>query len=248
MDLRNGSIRKMRIFMIVLISVITFSILVLVYNFCLAYKVEEYFPLEEGNIWNYRVSGSGENTGDIDTVKINGKEIINSLETMLLIEQRGEYLCIALTPKGLEKFKFSDQVEEYSIYIPSRIILPADMDIGETREYKINQINYFLKSGEKWDERSVVDKITFKAIEDVEVPAGYFKDCLRFCYDINWKQYKRNQLEYANEIHTIWYAPGVGIVKHLFYKIEYDPPPKPFWMDRKRELLSAFIKGKRIGK
>lgn len=221
------------------ILILTIGVFISLTNFASAYNIKDYYPLEQGNSWTYIDEGKYE-----ETDKIEGKEIVEDTETIKIkrVDSENKYVCVM---PDLEEIKIYKDLEgdEYDIFKPPKAIF-SNLAVGETKSYSINVITYNLK-GEKIDEQSEDREIKLKSLEDIEVPAGKFSNCLKFFISTQKKGLDGN---YDIEDCTVWLAPGVGKVKEFCFSIEYDEETKRREDDvETSELISAVINGKKIG-
>lgn len=211
------------------------------------YNLEEYYPLGEGNVWEYSVTD--DEGSDRETTEIKGKEIIGGKEAVkMLFPEEGNYINLAFDSEGVRIYKYfykDDEREDdkYIINNPPLVIMP-NIKKGQTKDYSTAWAKYNL-SGEKEEEGTESRRITLESIETVEVPAGKFTDCFKFSV-INNK--KKPNGSYEKSDCDIWLAPGIGKVKEFCMYAEreaaVDTEESSFKIYK---LISAVINGKRIG-
>lgn len=152
-------------------------------------KIQDFYPLQVGNTWHYRLDVGGKQSTLIS--KIAKSEKADGVDTFIL-EGSVEGKVIGTehlrqSDKGIARHKYNGgQIE------PPFVILP-----------------YPAKPGEKWEGRFRIgaDKATFNSSskeESVEVPAGKFK-ALRVDIDVVEKGEKAAI--------TYWFVEGTGMVK-----------------------------------
>lgn len=207
-----------------------------------AYDLREYYPLSQGNSWTYSIIEDEESYEE--TVKIEGKEIVNNVETQKMIYAEDEYECVNLNSEGLKIYKSFDE-DEYEIFEPPKIIFPNDIRMGETKEYLINSLKYNL-DGAKIGETKEIGQISLESIEDTDVPAGKFSNCLKFSIISEQKDADGNC--YDKDDCTVWLAPGIGKVKKFCLDTDYDREANESISVEMSELISAVVDGKRIGR
>lgn len=222
-------------------KVLFFCVAVLLFvNSVVAYDLSDYYPLEENNRWEYSVLENEERYDKAVIVK--GKEVISNVETVKMVSD-DTYSCFVLDAEGVKKYKGSDR-NDYIVFEPPEIIFPVNMEVGEIKEYPVNSIDYDIY-GKKMGEVPWINKVSFSAIEDVEVPAGKFNNCLKFSLLMEWEEAEGS---YGIDDTTIWLAPGIGKVKEYCFSTEYDAKEEEnFTSSYLMELVSADINGKRIG-
>ena len=176
---------------------------------------KKYYPLRQGDSWTYSVI-EGEDMHE-ETVRVEGKEIINGVETVKMMDDDNDYDCIAVDSEGVKQYKEFDD-DEYYIFNPPRLVFP-NIGIGKDKRYLTDKILYSIE-GSKTEEESENGKIMLKSIEDIEVPAGKFNDCLKFLVISEWKD---SSGSYGKDECTIWLASGVGKVMEQCTEVEYSP-------------------------
>lgn len=213
----------------------------------LGYNLEEYYPLGQGNMWEYSTTndeGIGEEKSEID-----GREMIDGKETIKkFFPGYGDNIYLVFDSQGIKIYKHFKKGEDeygdqYIIYNPPRLTF-SNLEAGQTKEYSTAWSKYNL-SGKKKEEGSEVGQIKLESVENIEVPAGKFTDCLKFSVIYNVKSFNGGS---ENHDCDVWLAPGVGRVKEFC-----------IYTDRETEggleetsfkiykLISAVINGKRIG-
>lgn len=207
-----------------------------------------YFPLQQGDTWNYKVTqelegGTEESEGYI---KIDGTEIVNGVETKKRYEflypdyqDENYYKCVAQNSEGFVWYKEVNIKDgpPGKFFNPPYVYLPLKMRTGQTFT------SYWL------DTRSIDPRgtticsrtIELEGIETVTVPAGRFKGCLKikYCEFNNDEEAGHHDEAWKG---WIWLARGVGIVKGIEYGAGYLPDEQKTetWTD-KIELISYEI-------
>lgn len=208
---------------------------------------KKYFPLNQGNSWTYssEIDGTDGKVTYNETLIIKGKEIVNGVETVKMFEPDGEYECIAADSEGIKIYK--EVVRgKYEIFKPPLALLP-NIGIGESRSYSINS-DIYLTEGQKESKVKGTHwyEVTFEAVEDVEVPAGVFTDCVKLSKIFIWKIENGN---HGIDTITVWLASGAGRVKILTVSEGYNVATGKRYNEIKTSgLRSAVINGKVIGK
>jgi len=185
--------------------IVTASIFIVMIFWCgnvAAYDMAEYFPLNQGDEWihfnNFPYDGRLP-----DKTVIDGTELVNGVETI------NGYV---MDSEGLKKYKQGAPGDNYLIFDPPRIIFPAQFDVGETYLDSISAKAY--SSDDTFIDLYTGNNIVILAsVEDVTVPAGTFKDCLKI-----YTYTTLLQDHFGGAITTEWYARNVGLIK----SIEYD--------------------------
>jgi len=209
----------------------------------LAYDLREYYPLSQGDSWTYSVIEGEES--ERRNLRIDGEEIVNGIKTVRIFSGEDEYNCIAFDSEGIKKYKeFDIEDNEYEIYNPPKLIFP-NIEIGEVKEYSTNWIEYGM-NGEKKEEGTETGQIKLESIENIEVPAGRFTDCLKFSI---FSEEKDTAGNYEKGDCSVWLALGVGKVKEFCIDTEYEAETqKEDTSIEIVELVSAVVDGKRIGR
>jgi len=115
----------------------------------------------------------------------------------------------------LEIQDINGEHEVYSRYIKekvrvNRIISQRIEEISES-DLKGLRYGFPLNVGMKWDEECDFERSDnmyckyVEKIEDVTVPAGTFRNCFKIVYRT------------CPDEETIWYYPGIGVIKYLYY-------------------------------
>ncbi len=203
------------------------------------FYIPYYFPLQQGDTWNYKVTQEldGEAKESEGYIKIDGTEIVDGVETKKRYEflypdyqDENYYKCVAQNSEGFVWYKEVNIKDDgppvtyrSKFFNPPYVYLPVKMRIGQT------STSYWL------DTRSIDPRgtticgrtIELEGIETVTVPAGRFKGCLK----IKYCEFNNNEEDppgYRDEAWKgwIWLARGVGIVKGIEYGAEYLPDEK----------------------
>lgn len=232
-----NSYNKILILVIVIIFLFT--------SLAMAYNLKEYYPLAEGDSWTYSVI-KDKRGAEEKTDKVAGIEVVGNVETKKMISGEDKYACIALDSEGVKLYKANDD-DKYTIFNPPKIIFPniENIEIGETRGYSVRAMNYEGSSIK--DERSESVQISLEfTMDDVDVPAGKFSNCLRFSTITKWNE----QLSGDNETENcdVWLAPEVGKVKESCVKSKYKAKTNETLSSTvEYGLISAIVGGKELG-
>lgn len=205
----------------------------------LAYDLEEYYPLNIGNYWEYSVFLSSEEKYK-DKIEVRNEEIISNIKTFEIYTD-GEKKNISIDSDGLKEYK-SVEEKEYSVFIPYLLILPKQIDINKNLESSA-AVSVYNSSDKLITKGSVKIKTFIESIEDVEVIAGKFKDCLKIKLDY---EFVKENGEVDEEDCTLWLAKGVGKVKQMCFSITTYEDNK-YIETSLDELTSAVINNIKIG-
>lgn len=215
------------------------------------YETAEYFPLGQGDTWTTKetYSEDGEIGEDTETLLIAGTEKIKGVLAVKRVEvddNPAEVDYSLWTNVGGIKFykdydiDFDDDVpnEEIETYNPPLMYLPARISIGTRYAFKTT-MTYKRIPGP-----TVSVKISGNAIieglDNIEVPAGRFVDCIRVKFFIDSSIKKMNFIRYQET--TVWLAKGVGVVYEEGYEISNGNGEisESVWV---KQLLSATVGG-----
>ncbi|MCE9533987.1 MAG: hypothetical protein K8T89_23125 [Planctomycetes bacterium] len=160
--------------------------------------LQDYYPMKVGMVWTYKLVGiedrfvatvtKEEKVGDQNCSVIEGK-----LKGNVIAKEH-----VAMLNDGLFRFKFSDQNVQNNIE-PAICFIKGGIKKGDTwkQDYKFGDTKM---------------SVTYTMdVEDVEVPAGKYKDTILI---------RASAIDKADEKETvtkttIWYAKGVGMVKQV---------------------------------
>ena len=191
------------------------SILILTWCFAPTATAENYYPAQVGNTWVFlNTDGSQQLTYTLETTETTDVEGLIALKItnatlgtdvtvvdtyFVTVENEGDILlhhnAVDQGALGIAKATFDPPVPFF----------PAELPLGHT--WKITAETELKLVGPV----TSTSTITVVAIEDIETPAGVFKDCVKL--EVN----QRDVLALAifRETYYQWLAPGVGPVKYL---------------------------------
>jgi len=207
------------------------------------FDLNKYYPLSVEDKWTY--SALIDQNSDEETISVEGEENINGIAAKKISYSGGESYYLFFDSEGVKEIKSSVTGEdEYTLCAPPRLIFPSGIEIGEEKQ-SAAEINYYGKDNRIINKDTERDIIKLQAVEDVDVPAGHFTDCLEF--------YLVSDLTLSDgrQVHdecTVWLAPAVGRVKEFCVTDEYDPErEEKIAVTKLYELKSAIINGEKIG-
>lgn len=186
-----------------------------------AYDMEDYYPLNENDRWvyNYKADDNGEEIVSQEVAKVKGAESIAGVETKTMLSKKFDNQAVAVDFEGVKLYKsWGWSGGDYEHFNPPKMLYP-NMEKGETKTYTIESVahnmddeivNTTMKSGTL--------TVTLEAVEEVEVPAGKYKDCLKFISVYEYKYPHRPAS--GKETSTVWLAPGVGRIKAEYSSTE----------------------------
>jgi len=197
-------------------------------------NAKNYFPLEVGNYWIYRLNG-GEKSGKLDTVRVIGTKIIEEKKYFVL-QQKVWYSNIDTTI-----ITYMRNEKDISI-IRSNILVGDTIGKLKLMETDIIDMNFSLKPNEfcyqepNWSSNSksgsTIENISIDTICKVE--AKIFSSCICARRYMN-AHFETNFISY--------YASSVGLVLE-FYPVLSEKTTENY----NRMLVSAFVGGKHYGK
>ncbi|RMF94275.1 MAG: hypothetical protein D6734_08235 [Candidatus Schekmanbacteria bacterium] len=208
------------------------------------YDMTSFFPYNQGNRWSYKHISNG-NESEVSYI-IDGVETFFGVQVPKKVQEDNpdEYFCTLIDPiYGVRDFKHHIGMSpNFLVYTPPTIIIPAKMALGQIH-YNTSHLFRHKYDGEIQDEGEFYDVTRFENIEDIETPAGIFKECpkLTLIRDDVFSDLV------VNVIFTQWMAKDVGIVK-LHSKVNiYSPQnPEPYIVESEDIITSADIDGEKI--
>lgn len=206
-------------------------------NLALAFVLKDYYPLDEGSQWIYVVIEDEETFEQ--AVKIEGREIIEGVEAVKVVSSGNSYNYEVIDTEGIKEYKVFDE-EEYVICEPPYLVFPNIIEAGEEKQYSTT-MSYYTANNEKKKEIVKNGQIKLEAIEDVDVPAGKFTDCLKFSSSYEYQ----DPDEKSGVNCSVWLASGVGKVKEFCSKVKRKDGEKKMSTEL-YQLKSAVINGKEI--
>jgi hypothetical protein len=192
--------------------------------FSCSYNPAEYFPLNEGDEWTYEFTLNGNTVPPLevfvgDTEEVNGVEAIRYNMSSPTPDEY-DYYCFTLEAEDLIQPKiYWATFGIYIIMAPPRMVFPANFKLGEVYEQSYGYTQHSIDDDSILGTFTGSETITLESIEDVTVPSGTFKDCLKVITS-TYSQ-SGDWVESIDEI--TWYAHRVGMVKHdiTFYQLNH---------------------------
>jgi hypothetical protein len=167
---------------------------------------QSFYPDDIGNRWIL------ESTDKIDvrTVTIKGPEILNGDELRIIEDETNgnvSQLFIRTEPDGVMLFRSVVSLPLLGAvtfdYSPPQVFLPTQIDLGS--EWTVESEATIPLAGKI----AVTNRAEVVAIEDVTVPVGTFRDCLKIVQDATIKL----TIAELGLSSTMWLALEVGLVK-----------------------------------
>lgn len=177
------------------------------------YNMSEFFPLHQGNRWEYAVEYAVKEgkSNYSEAVVINGKTLVNGIETVTMQVLNGSCDFIAMTSEGLKTYKDTNAEGGYRIEHTPVLEFPAKMKQGQSFKH-VHTWECHYKDGVLEDTGTTKISGKLQTIENITVPAGTFNNCLKLSYV---GSYKESDGDYGNYSETLWLAKGVGIVRKV---------------------------------
>ncbi len=162
---------------------------------------ESYFPLKAGMRWEYTVTSTQGQTQKLVITNLAPREVNGVKVTPRKWELGGSTFFELMKQDSSGVYRYAEQVSETA---PPILVTPIEC-----------HLKFPIAQGDSWDMVTKVANstlsvnLTIESVSDeVRVPAGTFKDCLKI------KQVGENKAGTA-VIGYEWYAPKVGIVKSM---------------------------------
>ena len=204
-----------------------------------AYNMQDYYPLSQGNSWTYFEYDAETEDGETEfwtttyTEIVSGTDDVGGVSTIRLIEEApcySEYCYgnIAWDEEGLmsyyeyegiqgerpDFFGGTDLDSEESRFLTPEVLLPAQMEIGQTVNHNFAIECYENGELECYEEGTTT--YTLENIETITVEAGIFQNCLKIRIETSGIVYDRQggtKEESWTEDNYIWLALGIGPIK-----------------------------------
>jgi len=176
-----------------------------------AYNMAEYFPLNQGDKWTYLTTYKG--IPLLMGAVVNGTEVVNEVETTkyenrILYLIVAQYICAVMDSNGMKIYKISDPTG-IKVYNPPPLWFPAQFELGEVNQQSLS-FSLYSTDGTFLGTATGTETISLESVEDVTVPAGTFKDCLKIIDSGSWQV---STDLYGELEHIFWLAQNVGPIK-----------------------------------
>ena len=162
---------------------------------------ESYFPLKEGMRWEYNVTSDQGGTKKLLITNLAPREVQGTKVTPRKWELGGTTFIELMKKDDSGIYRYAEQPGENA---PPSLITPIEC-----------HLKFPIAQGNSWNMATKLGKstlsisLTIESVsDDVKVPAGTFKDCLKI------KQVGENDAGTAVMGYE-WYAPKVGVVKSI---------------------------------
>ena len=188
--------------------------------------MSDYFPLEKGRFWEYRVeTNHTETVPTYTTLRIDniGKKTISDKDYWVRRTSNGTDYYLRKEQKGIFRYGKRNIISmKPTMDASKRMVLPLPLSENSSTSWSVLTQSYtihrILPNYEAAHENTAHFQMTYtieSINEEITVPAGNFKQCI-----LIEGQAQIDQLVGANTGDGIvemttreWYAPGVGLVK-----------------------------------
>ena len=162
---------------------------------------ESYFPLKEGMRWEYNVTSDQSETKKLLITNLAPREVQGTKVTPRKWELGGTTFIELMKKDDSGIYRYAEQPGENA---PPSLITPMECHL----KFPVAQDNSW-DMATKLGNSTLSISLTIESVsDDVKVPAGTFKDCLKI------KQVGENDAGTAVMGYE-WYAPKVGVVKSM---------------------------------
>jgi len=162
---------------------------------------ESYFPLKEGMRWEYNVTSDQGETKKLLITNLALREVQGTKVTPRKWELGGTTFIELMKLEDSGIYRYAEQPGENA---PPSLITPMECHL----KFPVAQDNSW-DMATKLGNSTLSISLTIESVsDDVKVPAGTFKDCLKI------KQVGENDAGTAVMGYE-WYAPKVGVVKSM---------------------------------
>jgi hypothetical protein len=176
------------------------------------HALKEYFPLQPGTVFEYR-----DQTGARVPVKIGAREEKLGWDTITCAEPDGDVYYLSRDARGLVlPLKFVTAMGFAFVSLPPDkppLLLPHTAATG-----RLQQSLTYLRSAQWPSLAPMLDfypeseiNLVITGVEDVRVPAGDYRDCLKLCISSVTRSFDMQREKIR--VGFIWLARGVGEVK-----------------------------------
>ncbi len=192
-----------------------------------SFSIQDYYPISDGNEWRYSAP-EGWHDGDyiskIEMVPDGFPSLFNAIEgeygdNLFKVAKDAKFFrhydatkaskLISIGPKGIlyhgETFSSDNSI---AVFEEPIVWFTVREKIGSSIQVKRNYTRYYLDGSQQNGVFTLTQEITGR--EDITVPAGNFKDCLRIEFDTYWDLGEGMEAKSVNVYH---HAKHVGVVK-----------------------------------
>lgn len=209
--------------------------------------LRDYYPLDENCKWIYKITR--EEDSGVREVKNLERKFMGNIEMIKVShegngENGGGYQYLIADKEGIKLYKSVDAAGAYDIYKTPLMILPFNIERVENYQKEVFYSEY-NKEGERDDEGMGFEEMRFKGREDIVVPAGKFKNCLKLFTIHKWKDQDGT---FGNDEIKTWLAKHVGVVKMIMTATKHRLSGKITIDIEEWYLIKAILSDERCGR
>lgn len=182
-----------------------------------------YFPLNEGYRWQYRINESNPLVNRRLPLSMEnlGSRMRDGVRYWLRRSSEGNEYWLRIDGEGVQRSGSRSWLGGLPALEEAQTVLPSSLTIGaewnaQTRPYILERAIPFRERFTQDDSKNIELRMRLASDDEVvEVPAGRFEHCLRVEGQGRLFVLADARIG-ASEVpitHTEWYAPGVGLVK-----------------------------------
>ncbi|MFH1397336.1 MAG: hypothetical protein ABIH27_02125 [Candidatus Omnitrophota bacterium] len=174
------------------------------------WNVYDYRPLNVGDVWTYTLHSLDAPTQNV-TVEVTGQGVYNSIKVKI-VKWPSEWIdYYEESSEGLKRHKDVDANNgNYGVYEPAAIQYPKYVKLNEPYRRSVIRKDYNHDSSLRKITREDLT-LTLLGIEDITIPSGTHKNCLKVLADL--RQFDEDDNMIKRKITSCWYALKIGIVK-----------------------------------
>ena len=221
-----------------------------------AYDMSEYHPMAAGDMWITCMTltvtgGEAEGTYGPFVVKtiVNGTKLVNGVETVhfessALGSKNVDHFYYVMDDEGFKLYEtFERTYEWHTIYDQPYIHCPAQFGLGEHYDGTYSVTVYNIDDDTLIATATGNNTAVLESVEDVTVPAGTFKDCIKIVGSYT----EKTSTEYTNTAEsTTFLYRNVGPIKSNS-TTHMELEEGDITIVTTNELIRASIGGKRYG-
>jgi len=204
-------------------------------------SLRDYLPVQPGTVWTYKDPAGNQKK---IVAKEEEKAKLMNVSTTPLVEYTDDVYYVGFDVRGLvlyQRFwKAFNGMSTFSSPEQAGVFLPAGLTAGtfhSSRTYPRSYVMPSMRVSLTYPAMNISSIVLCK--EDVTVPAGSYKDCLKVCMFF-LPETPTLQFEYLSAGH-VWLAKGIGIVKQNKIEImncALSESENAIWEERTWELVS----------
>ena len=212
---------------------------------CTPYDMAEYFPMKQGDEWNYLHNMDGDEVEG--KMFVYGTESVNGMDTTRMdVTAYGSvlvrYLCYSFDADGLKFCKHSFALANwYSIFDIPRMLFPSQFSLWEVYKGDYSYSRYSMEDDSLIFSATGKTRVTLDSVEKVTVMAGTFEECLKI---FTYRTEERSDDGALQIEDTSWYAHNVGLIKEEILQTFQHPVEEDYERTDTLELISAAVDGR----